>query len=62
MAFARAVGRPDERITLTTLGEADASVADMSTLVLIGAIDNPADRAAGRNPLVLTPRSYGAER
>ncbi len=37
VAFARAVGRPDERIVLTTLGEADPGVADMSTLVMIGA-------------------------
>src|ERR1700748_3207590 len=29
-------GRPDETLTLTTLGEADASLADMATLVVIG--------------------------
>ena len=33
--FARAIGRPDERVTVTTLGEADVSVVDMATLVFI---------------------------
>ncbi len=36
VAFARAVGRADERIVLTDLGEADPGLADMSTLVFIG--------------------------
>src|SRR5271168_456083 len=36
VAFARAVGRPDERIVLTNLGSADPAMADMSTLVVIG--------------------------
>jgi precorrin-3B C17-methyltransferase len=34
--FARAVGRPDEQLIVTTLGAADPGVADMRTLVLIG--------------------------
>lgn len=36
IAFATAISRPDERLTLTTLTEADPTVADMRTLVLIG--------------------------
>ncbi|MBS1051002.1 precorrin-3B C(17)-methyltransferase [Gluconobacter japonicus] len=36
VAFARAIGRPDERLTLTDLTNADPECADMSTLVLIG--------------------------
>jgi precorrin-3B C17-methyltransferase len=60
VAFARAVGRPDERITLTTLGEADPGVADMSTLVLIGAATTHLIERPNKTPLVLTPRSYGA--
>ena len=36
VAFARNVTRPDEQITLTTLAEADATMADMFTLVLVG--------------------------
>ncbi|MFT8471890.1 precorrin-3B C(17)-methyltransferase [Acetobacter persici] len=36
IAFARAIGRADEAVRLATLAEADATWADMSTLVLIG--------------------------
>jgi precorrin-3B C17-methyltransferase len=36
IVFARAIGRPDERITVTTLADADPSVVDMATLVMIG--------------------------
>ena len=34
--FARAVGRPDEQLLITSLGSADPNVADMRTLVIIG--------------------------
>ena len=56
-------GRPARTTDLvTTLGEADPGVADMSTLVLVGAATTRLDRAAeGAWPRV-TPRSYGAER
>jgi precorrin-3B C17-methyltransferase len=59
VAFARAVGRPDERITLTTLAGADASVADMATLVLIGSSETRFIERPGRTPWMLTPRGYG---
>lgn len=36
VAFARAIGRPDERLHLTDLAKADPELVDMSTLVLIG--------------------------
>lgn len=36
VAFARAIGRAEESVRLATLAEADATWADMSTLVLIG--------------------------
>jgi precorrin-3B C17-methyltransferase len=63
VAFARAVGRPDERITLTTLGAADPGIADMSTLVLVGSSETRfVERGAGHPPWMLTPRSYGAGR
>jgi precorrin-3B C17-methyltransferase len=61
VAFARAVGRPDERIVLTTLGDADPGIADMSTLVMIGATTTHLIARPGKEPFVLTPRSYGAE-
>ncbi len=62
VAFARAIGRPDERIVLTTLGEADPAIADMSTLILIGSSETRLiDRPRGSSWL-LTPRTYGAGR
>jgi precorrin-3B C17-methyltransferase len=58
VAFARAIGRPDERIVVTDLANADPALADMSTLVLIGSSQTRfVARAQGRSWL-LTPRSY----
>ena len=63
VAFARAVGRPDERIIVTTLAEADPSVCDMSTLVLIGSSETRfIARPDGLAPWIYTPRHYGAGR
>lgn len=59
VAFARAIGRPDERVVLTTLGEADPATADMSTLVLIGSSETRLLARPGREPWVYTPRHYG---
>jgi precorrin-3B C17-methyltransferase len=58
VAFARAVGRADERIVVTTLGQADPGIADMSTLVLIGSSETRfVERPIG-TPWMLTPRGY----
>jgi precorrin-3B C17-methyltransferase len=63
VAFARAVGRPDEKLTLTTLGEADPSICDMSTLVLIGSSETRfITRPDGLAPWIYTPRHYGGGR
>jgi len=62
VAFARAVGREDERIALTILGEADPGIADMSTLVLIGSSETRFIDRPGASPWMLTPRTYGAGR
>ncbi len=62
LAFARAIGRPDERIVLTTLREADAGLADMATLVVIGSSETRYIEGAGGRRWMLTPRSYGALR
>jgi precorrin-3B C17-methyltransferase len=62
VAFARAIGRPDERIVLCTLARADPAIADMSTLVLIGSSETRFVERPGGSPWLLTPRSYGAER
>ena len=60
VAFARAVGRADEKLTLTTLGEADASLVDMATLVIIGSSETRFIARDGARPWMLTPRAYGA--
>ena len=62
VAFARAIGREDERIVLITLGDAEPSIADMSTLVLIGSSETRFIERPGGPPWLLTPRTYGAGR
>jgi precorrin-3B C17-methyltransferase len=55
--FGRAVGRPDERVSIVTLDAADATVADMSTLVIVGSRETRLIARPGRTPLVYTPRA-----
>ena len=62
VAFARAVGRVDEALTLTTLGEADASLIDMATLVIIGSSETRFIPREGAWAWMLTPRAYGVSR
>ncbi len=57
VAFARAVGRPDERLVLTTLAAADPGLADMATLVLIGSSQTRLVMREGAPPWMLTPRA-----
>ncbi len=62
VAFARAVGRGDEMLTLTTLGEADANLADMATLILVGSSETRFIARDGARAWMVTPRAYGARR
>jgi precorrin-3B C17-methyltransferase len=57
--FARAVGRPNETITVARLAEAATIRADMSTLVIIGSSTTRIIPREGQNPYVYTPRFYG---
>jgi precorrin-3B C17-methyltransferase len=57
IVFGRAVGRPDERINVTTLQNADASAADMATLLIIGSAETRIVPRPGLAPLVYTPRA-----
>ncbi|QRM27923.1 precorrin-3B C(17)-methyltransferase [Microvirga sp. VF16] len=58
--LARAVGRPDERIRILPLSEVEASMADMSTVIIIGATTTRLiERIGGEAPYVYTPRFYG---
>jgi precorrin-3B C17-methyltransferase len=54
--FGRAAGRPDERMTIQSLGEAEAAVADMATCVIIGSPETRIVVREGKPDLVYTPR------
>jgi precorrin-3B C17-methyltransferase len=55
--FGRAVGRPDESLTVTTLAHAGDTPADMATLIIVGSRDTRVIAREGRAPLVYTPRA-----
>lgn len=57
VAIARSLGRPEERIEITTIGEFDTESVDMLSLVVIGNSETRTIEAAGRS-FVYTPRGY----
>ncbi len=59
--FGRAAGRPDERITIQPLAEADAATADMATCVIIGSPETKVIIRDGKPDLVYTPRFIAGE-
>ncbi len=63
VAFARAVGRPDEGVAVMTLPEAvdRAPSADMATLVLVGATTTRLVTGADGTSHLYTPRSVGRQ-
>jgi precorrin-3B C17-methyltransferase len=60
VVFGRAVGRPDECLSVTTLGAADTIAADMATLIIVGSRETRVIARKGRSPLVYTPRAASA--
>jgi precorrin-2 C20-methyltransferase / precorrin-3B C17-methyltransferase len=58
VVVARAVGQPGEQLRVITLAELGATVADMSTLVIVGSSATRVHDRAGQ-PVVVTPRHYG---
>jgi precorrin-3B C17-methyltransferase len=54
--FAHAVGQPDEHIDITTLAKADATAADMRTLIIVGSSATRIVDAGAHPPFVYTPR------
>jgi precorrin-3B C17-methyltransferase len=54
--FGRAAGRPNERIVVARLAEAEASHADMATCVIIGSAETRVIARDGKPDLVYTPR------
>ena len=55
--FGRAVSRPDEQLTITTLEDAGRVPADMATLIIVGSRDTRVIYREGEAPLVYTPRA-----
>ncbi|HWK68725.1 MAG TPA: precorrin-3B C(17)-methyltransferase [Rhizobiaceae bacterium] len=60
--FGRAAGRPDERVEVSCLAEADPATADMATCVIIGSPDTRIIERPGQRPLVYSPRFAEASR
>jgi len=61
VVVARAVGAPEESITVTTLGALDLDVVDMRTLLIVGSSTTRVLASAnGGPPRVYTPRRYPA--
>lgn len=56
VAFARAIGRRDEGVLVTTLADADPACADMATLVIVGSSETRSVTRPGAPPWVYTPR------
>ena len=54
--FGRAAGRPDEKIVVMPLSDADPLVADMATCVIIGSLETRIIARGDRPGLVYTPR------
>ena len=57
LVFGRAVGRPDEQISIVTLDAAETAQADMATLVIVGSRETRIVARHGRHALVYTPRA-----
>ena len=63
VVFGRAAGRPDERIEVFLLADADAEKADMATCIIIGSPETRIIMRGEKPALVYTPRSAtGAKR
>lgn len=61
VVLARAVGRSDERITLTNLGSFDPAHVDMQTLVLVGSSTTRSFALSDGRSMIYTPRTYKRE-
>ncbi len=55
--FVRSAATPEARVVMTVLAEADPALADMRTLVIIGAAATRLVSRNGRRPWVYTPRA-----
>lgn len=61
--FGRAAFRPDEKIRVTSLRDADPAAADMATCIIVGSPETRVIHRNSRAPLVYSPRqAAGAKR
>ena len=60
VVFATAISRPEERVAITTLGEARGEQADMRTLVLVGTEATRLIPRANTTPWLYAPRHSAA--
>jgi len=58
VVIGRAVGTPEQEVTITTLGELDPSLVDMRCLLIIGSSQSQVVRSGAGAALVITPRRY----
>jgi precorrin-2 C20-methyltransferase / precorrin-3B C17-methyltransferase len=58
VVIGRAVGTPDQVVTVTTLGELDPEQVDMRCLLIVGSSQTRVLRAGGGPDRVITPRRY----
>jgi precorrin-3B C17-methyltransferase len=56
VVFGRAVGRQDERVTITQLSAVQGNSADMATCIIVGSAETRVIERPGGRPLVYTPR------
>ena len=60
VAFAAAIGRPDEAVSISRLADADPGLADMRTLVIIGASSTRRIERGDGAAWIYTPRRIDA--
>ncbi len=58
VVVARAVGAPEESVTVVELGALDTALVDMRTLLIVGSSQSRVTRCADGRTIVHTPRSY----
>jgi precorrin-3B C17-methyltransferase len=56
VVFGRAAGRPDERISVTSLTSAPQAPADMATCIIVGSVETRIVARPHDTPIVYTPR------
>jgi precorrin-3B C17-methyltransferase len=56
--LAKAIGRPDEAVTVTSLAQVDPTEVDMRTLVIIGSTQTRLIERGEGTPWVYSPRGW----